>query len=205
MLCRRIINPPGGASPLPGSLISCETLASYAQADDVVEQAKARAKQLLKEVSLQREDLLKKAGLEVWQRADAQLKRWEAERQVLCNNLEHYATSIANQTIYRLLEETPAPQRIASLIKQLLACQVPAIKATLLCNTHELEAVRRCLDSFSSNHWTLRAENTIEPQTLILNTEEGDFRIDWTSMLRSLMKNDESPSKKSDWDIFRDI
>lgn len=194
MLCRRTINSPGGTPPLPGSLISCEILANYAQAGGVVEQAEARAMQILKEASEQREAMLEKAGIEIWQRADAQLKRWEAERQILCDNLERYATSTANQAIYLLLEETPAPQRMAALIKQLLACQVPALKATLVCNPYELETVRRCLDSRGSHQWALRAENTIEPQTLILNTDEGDFRIDWISMINAVMKSDESLS-----------
>lgn len=202
MLCRRTINSPGGTPPLPGSLISREILANYAQAGDVVQQAEARAMQLLREASEQREAMLEKAGIEIWQRADAQLKRWEAERQILCDNLERYATSTANQAIYLLLEETPAPKRMAALIKQLLACQVPALKATLICNPYELETVRKCLDSSGSHQWALRAENTIEPQTLILNTDEGDFRIDWISMINAVMKSDESLSVTGRPDTF---
>ncbi|WP_339468339.1 type III secretion system stator protein SctL [Pseudomonas sp. EL_65y_Pfl1_R83] len=195
MLCRRKIDSLGATPPVPGSLVSCEALARYTLAGDVVEQAKAAARQLLREAHEQREDLLEKAGLEIWQRVNTQLQRWEVERQALCDSLERHATSIANQTIYLLLEETPAPHRIAALIKQLVACHVPAIKATLVCNPHELETVRRCLDSGGNNHWTLRAENSIEPQVLLLNTEEGDFRIDWISMVNTLMKNDDSPLK----------
>lgn len=195
MLCRRKIDSLGTTPPVPGSLVSCEALASYTLAGDVVEQAKAAARQLLREAHEQREDLLEKAGLEIWQRVNTQLQRWEAERQALCDSLERHVTSIANQTIYLLLEETPAPHRIAALIKQLVACHVPAIKATLVCNPHELETVRRCLDNGGNNHWTLRAENSIEPQILLLNTEEGDFRIDWISMVNTLIKNDDSPLK----------
>ncbi|AZF56628.1 type III secretion system stator protein SctL [Pseudomonas sp. R11-23-07] len=205
MLCRRTINSPGATPPLPGSLISGETLASYTQASDVIEQAKAGARQLLREAHEQREHLLEQAGFEIWQRADAQLKRWEAERQVLCENLERCATSIANQAIHLLLEQTSPPQRIGALIKQLLACQIPAIKATLLCNPHDLETVRRCLDSSGSHHWSLRAANSLEPQTLLLNTDEGDFRIDWISMVKAVMSNDESPSPTDDGDIFLNI
>lgn len=194
MLCRYKINSPGGAPPLPGSMISCETLASYTQASSVVDQAKAEARQLLKAAHAQREELLEKASLEVWQRANAQLKRWEIERQALCDNLERYATTIANQAIHLLLEDTPAPQRMAALIKQLLASHVPAVKAVLVCHPLELEAVRACLANRGSTHWTLRADNTIKPQSLILNTEEGDFRIDWTSLVNLFLKPDDSHS-----------
>jgi type III secretion protein L len=194
MLCRYKINSPGGAPPLPGSMISCETLASYTQASSVVDQAKAEARQLLKAAHAQREELLEKANLQVWQRANAQLKRWEIERQALCDNLERYATAIANQAIHLLLEDTPAPQRMAALIKQLLASHVPAVKAALVCHPLELEAVRACLANRGSTHWTLRADNTIKPQSLILNTEEGDFRIDWTSLVNLFLKPDDSHS-----------
>jgi type III secretion protein L len=194
MLCRYKINSPGGAPPLPGSMISCETLASYTQASSVVDQAKAEAGQLLKAAHAQREELLEKANLQVWQRANAQLKRWEIERQALCDNLERYATAIANQAIHLLLEDTPAPQRMTALIKQLLASHVPAVKAALVCHPLELEAVRACLANRGSTHWTLRADNTIKPQSLILNTEEGDFRIDWTSLVNLFLKPDDSHS-----------
>ncbi|ONH54944.1 type III secretion protein L [Pseudomonas cedrina] len=205
MLCRLTISSQGATPPLPGSLISREILARYTQAGDVLEQAKAGAKQLLREAHEQREHLLEKAGLEIWQRADAQFKRWEAERQVLYDNLEQYATSIANQAIRLLLEETPPLQRIGALIKQLLACHIPAIKATLVCNPHELEKVRQCLGSGGGHHWTLHAENTIEPQTLILKTDEGDFRIDWISMVNAIMKDDEGLVEKGDQDTFHNI
>lgn len=194
MLCRYKISSPGGAPPLPGSLISCETLASYTQASNVVDQAKAEARQLLNTAHAQREALLEKVSVEVWQRANAQLKRWEIERQALCDSLEQYATSIANQAIHLLLEDTPAPQRMAALIKQLLASHVPAVKATLVCHPLELEAVRACLTNRGSTHWTLRADDTIKLQSLILTTEEGDFRIDWTSLINIFMKPDDSPS-----------
>lgn len=70
---------------------------------------KRGARQLLQEANEQREQLLEKASLEIWQRADAQLKRWEAERQALCDNLEQYATSIANQAISFYLKKHPPP------------------------------------------------------------------------------------------------
>lgn len=75
----------------------------------MVDQAKAEARQLLKTAHAQREALLEKVSVEVWQRANAQLKRWEIERQALCDSLEQYATSIANQAIHLLLEDTPRP------------------------------------------------------------------------------------------------
>lgn len=190
MLVRRKIKSVEGAPPLSGSLISGETQASYSQAIDVVDQAKAEARQLLEEAKEQRQEFLEKASLEVWERADAQFRRWEIEHQALCDNLEQYATSVANQAIYHLLEETLAPQRLAALIRQLMACHVPAIKASLACHPHDLEAIKQCLASRNSTHWLLRPDNALQPQTLILHTDEGDFHIDWEAMIHAFMEND---------------
>lgn len=193
MLCRHKIKSPGGIPPLPGTLVSCKTLASYSQAVSVLEQAKTDARQILEEATQQREDLLEQAGLEMWHRASAQLKRWDLDRQALCDDLERYASSIANQAVYLLLEEAPHPQRMAAMIKQLLARHVPMVKATLLCHPMDLECVKACLVHRGEDHWTLRPDNAIKPQTLVLNTEEGDFRINWPDMCNAFMTHEDSP------------
>lgn len=193
MFCRHKIDLPQGASSLPQTLILRETLVSYTQATQVVDHAKSQAKQLLQLAAEQREELLEKAGTEVWQRANAQLKRWEIDRQTMCENIERYATSIANQAIFLLLEETPVQQRMKALTHRLLASQVPAVKAILLCHPLEVEAVTQCLAECRNTLWTLRPDDTIKPQTLVLNTDEGDFHIGWATMLDTFLKHTNSP------------
>lgn len=188
MFCRHKIDLPKGAAATPETLIPRETLAGYAQANTVLEHAKAQARKLLKLAEKQREKLLEQAGLEIWQRADAQFKRWEVERQAMYDNLERYASSIANQAIDLLLEETPPAQRMAALIKQLMASQVPLVKAALLCHPQELEAARHFLAGHNNTLWALRADDTVKPQTLLLQTEEGDFCIGWAAMRDSFQE-----------------
>jgi type III secretion protein L len=195
MLCRQKIELHKDASGLPRTLISRETLAGYAQANQVLSRAKAQAHELLRLAEEKREDLLENAGIEFWQRADAQLKRWESERGVLCDNLERYATAVVSQAIRCLLEEATPSQRLAALLKQLLASQVPAVKATLLCHPLELEDVKQGMANHVASLWELRPDDTIKPQTLVLKTDEGDFRIDWFSMLDALLKNSDELAK----------
>ncbi len=196
MFCRHKIDLPKGTGPFPETLIPRETLAGYTQANNALEHAKAQAKQLLKLAEKQREKLLENAGLEIWRRADAQFKRWEVERQTMYDNLERYASSIANQAIHLLLEETPPPQRMAALLKQLMASQMPVVKAALLCHPLELEAARQYLAAHNNTLWVLRADDTIKPQTLLLQTEEGDFCIDWATMHDSFL--DQSKKRVDD-------
>ncbi len=187
MFCRHKIDFPKGASPVPETLIPRETLAGYTQANNVLENAKVQARQLLKLAEKQREKLQEQAGLEIWQRADAQFKRWEVERQAMYDNLERYASSIANEAIRLLLEEAPPPQRMAALIKQLMANQVPMARAELLCHPLELDATRRYLAAHNNTLWALRPDEAVKPQTLLLQTEEGDFCIGWATMLDTFL------------------
>ncbi|WP_330212952.1 type III secretion system stator protein SctL [Pseudomonas sp. Z18(2022)] len=183
MLCQYTIELLKDKPGLPRSLIPREELATWEQASQLISRANAQADELIAQTEKKCEALLEKASLEVWQRADAQFKRWERDRQAMCDSLEQYATSITNQAIRSLLDATVAPQRLAALLKQLLANQVQEIDASLLCHPHDLEEIKQCLANRKATIWKLHADETIPPQTLVLKTDEGDFRISWHSML----------------------
>jgi len=186
MLCRYSIELSGASPPVPGSVIPREELANWKQANQLLHDSTAQAEELIRLTEKKCEALLEKASLEIWQRADAQLKQWERSRQTMCDNLEHYATLITNQAIRSLLDETVAPQRVAALVKQLLKSQVEDVSATLLCNPHDLNEVTQCLTRYGSTLWKLNADNSIHAQTLVLKTDEGDFRISWHDMSNAL-------------------
>ena len=183
MLCRHTIELREGASGARGSLIRREEFANWEQASQLLNRANAQADELISRAEKKCETLLEQASLEIWQRADAQFKQWELDRQAMCDNLEHYATAITNQAIRCLLDETAAPQRLAALLKQLLESQVQEVSATLLCHPHDIEEIRECLTRHKSRFWKLNADDTIPPQTLVLKTDEGDFRISWDAMI----------------------
>jgi type III secretion protein L len=189
MLCRHNVEVLSGAPGVANTMIPRETLADWAQANQLLRRANAQADELLRQAEEQCEALLEKAALEFWQRADAQLNRWERERQAMCDSLEQHATSIANQAIRSLLDDTVAPKRLTALLQQLLASQVPKINAMLLCHPHEIEDARQYLVHQGVTLWTLHADDTLSPQTLVLKTEEGDFRISWNAMLETFFSN----------------
>ena len=185
MLCRYTIELLKDTPGVPRSLIPREELANWKQAGQLLSRANAQADELIALAEKQSEALLEKTSLDLWQRADAQFKRWERDRQAMYDSLEQYATSITNQAIRCLLDETVSPQRMRALLKQLLANQVQNIDATLLCHPHELEEIKQCLANHASIFWKLQADDTTPPQTLVLKTEEGDFRISWSSMIET--------------------
>ncbi|AZE64949.1 type III secretion system stator protein SctL [Pseudomonas synxantha] len=182
MLTLRRIELHNGAPGQPKVLITREMLADCSRAGQLLGSAQAQADELLHQAAEHREELLEQASLDFWSRANAQLSAWERQRQAMCDNLEHYATSIANQAFHCLLEEVPQPQRLSALIKQLVATQIPPIKATLVCHPLEHDHIAQALAKLDSTLWRLRPDDQVKPQTLLLETDEGDFRIDWASM-----------------------
>ncbi|MBD8194196.1 type III secretion system stator protein SctL [Pseudomonas fluorescens] len=191
MLCKHTIEKLNGVSKLPGNIIYREELKNWAQANQLLTRANAQADELLSLTKKKCEDLQEKTSQIIWQRADAQLKRWEHDRQAMCEKLEQYASSITNEAIRCLLDETAEPKRLAALLKQLIANQVQEVSATLLCHPNDLEELRQCLIFHNTTVWKLYADETTPPKTLILKTEEGDFRVSWDSMLDSFFKHGE--------------
>lgn len=190
MLCRYAIELLKDTPGLPRNLIPREELANWQQAEQLLKRAEDQATELLSLTEKQCETLREEASLEIWQRADAQLKRWERDRQSMCDMLEQYASSITNEAIGYLLDETVTPSRLAALMKQLLINHVQEVSAALLCHPQDLEEIKQHLAYHKTCIWKLHADEAIPPQTLVLKTDEGDFRISWRSMLDILFKHE---------------
>lgn len=196
MLCRRKIELPADTCGLSPVVITQEMLGESVKASQWVERAKNEADNLLCQAAEQRDALLQQAQLAFWQRANAQLKQWEHQRQAMCDHLERYAASIANLAYCSLLDETPPAQRLSALIKQLLATQIPTARAVLLCHPLERDSLEQCLAMLSVTHWALRSDDAIKPHSLALETDEGDFRIDWASLREILLtRENEGPGQ----------
>lgn len=189
MLCRYVIELSKDKRGLPRPLIPREELENWKQAEQLLKHANEQADELLSLTEKRCELLREEASLVVWQRADAQLKRWEHDRQTMCDHLEQYASSITNEAIRYLLDETPAPTRLAALLKQLLTNHVHEISAILLCHPDDFDEIKRHFVDEKTTIWKLHADEAILPETLVLKTDEGDFRISWSSMRAAFFKH----------------
>lgn len=187
MLCKRTIEL---RKPLPSrtcSLIPLETLADCARDSELLTSAQDQADDILRQAHAQRDQLLLQAQHEFWQRANRQLHLWHAQQQAILDNIERIATSVTHSAIRSLLEDTPTTQRVSAMLKQMLVAQAPAIRAKLVCNPQDQADVEQWLDQHTEAPWRLQCDESIEPQVLILEAEEGSFRIDWTSSVNALL------------------
>ncbi|KWU50191.1 type III secretion protein [Pseudomonas palleroniana] len=187
MLCRRKIELSMPTASLPHALIPRAVLADSRQAEQLLENAQAQADALLRQAQAHSEQLLEQAQVEFWQRANRQLERWEMERQAICERLEQIATSVTNQALISLLELTPPAERLSALLKKLLNTQVPAIAANLVCHPQDHVQVEQWLQLHTEAPWCLRLDDSLAAETLILETEEGRFHIEWRSTVDSLL------------------
>lgn len=187
MFCTQKIELQTVAPNPPTTLIPREMLADYSQARQLLEHAQAQAQALMCQAEAQCANVLEQAGDQFWLRANAQLQRWESERLAMQHNLEQVASSVIDTAIRSLLGETPPAQRLTALLNQLLDAQFPPIKATLLCHPLDREHVERWLAGVGAVPWTLRVENEVAAQSLMLETEDGGFHINWVDALEHLI------------------
>ncbi|OXS21908.1 type III secretion system stator protein SctL [Pseudomonas rhodesiae] len=176
------------SASFPTPLVPREILADVENASQLLMLAQAEADELIRQANEKCEAMLKKASVEIWQRANKQFKSWEREHEEMLAHLEYHATLIINQATKCIFDEAVEPQRLRALIKQLLASQIPQISATLLCCPNELEHVKQILVSHGATLWKLQPDVTVPSQTLTLRTDEGDFLITWNSMLDLFLK-----------------
>lgn len=196
MLCRRKIKLSTPAASLPNALIPRELLADSQRAQHLLSDAQAQAEAILQQAREQSEQLLKHAQDEFWQRANRQLECWEIERQNMCEQLEKIATSVTHQVVGNLLELTPPAEPISALLKKLLTAEIPAIEATLVCHPQDQPEVVQWLQMNSNAPWSLRLDDLLSVQSLVLETDEGSFHIDWKSTVDSLFLLEMPQSRK---------
>ncbi|KAF2408229.1 type III secretion protein L [Pseudomonas antarctica] len=187
MFCTQRIELHARSHDLSTALIPREMLAEYTQARHILEQAETQAEALIRQAESQCENILESASNEFWQRANAQLHRWESERQAMFDQLETAASSVINTAIRSLLEETVPAQRLTVLLNKLLAAQFPTVEANLLCNPSDREHVEQWLSRHCNVPWALRVEDGLAARSLILETEDGGFHINWTDAVDNLV------------------
>lgn len=187
MFCTHKIELHARAQDLSTALIPREMLAEHTQARQILEQADTQAQALIRQAESQCENMLDSASSEFWQRANSQLQRWESERQAMFDQLETAASSVINTAIRSLLDETVPAQRLTVLLNKLLTAQLPTVEANLLCNPLDREHVEQWLSTHCDVPWAVRVEDGLAASSLILETEDGGFHINWTDAVNNLV------------------
>lgn len=191
MLSLRQIKLHPEAASLSQPVISRETLVDCGRAQALLENAQVQARELLLQAQQDREQLIAQARAEFWRQANTQLQRWETERQAINSAMENHATHLVNTALQQLLGEVPAPQRLNALLRQLTRAHNTQVNVTLRCDPHAYAQVQGWLTREGATAWQLQPDASLGALALVLETEEGDLRIDWgTAVSRLLLSED---------------
>ncbi|MFO2462332.1 type III secretion system stator protein SctL [Pseudomonas sp. 15FMM2] len=191
MLSLRKIKLHPQSAGLSQPLISRETLVDSGRAEALLKSTQAKARDMLLQAEQECERSVAQAREDFWKQANAQLQRWEAERQAMNNALENHATHLVNTALQQLLGEVAAPQRLSALLKQLIQVQSTQAKVTLRCNPQTYAQVQGWLARDGATTWHLQPDAGLQPLALVLETEEGDLRIDWETAVNRLLLSED--------------
>ncbi|MCQ2996784.1 type III secretion system stator protein SctL [Pseudomonas quasicaspiana] len=174
---------PGVAEPL----LRREYFSDVVLASEHLARAHVHAESLLADARAQGEQLLADAQAQFWDRANALLEGWEAERQAQREALVEQARSLLSETLASLLGTLSDEERALALVRQIAQSQTRPVRATLRCSVDLHESVDAWLQQQPHTHWQLERDTGLAPGTLWLSTESGDFSLDWERLRERIL------------------
>ncbi|MCJ8205529.1 type III secretion system stator protein SctL [Pseudomonas sp. RGM2987] len=186
MLARRSLELRPEGQGLLQAYIARETLVDCARAQRVIEHARDQAAQLLEQANEEAEAKVLEAQARFWDKADALLATWEAQRQAMWEQIEASAARLVNEALQTLLDEVPEPARIDALVRQLASRQRDPVSATLRCHPEDVASLTRSLRSADRQPWTPVADSAMDRHQVKLETPGGTFQLDWPSASQAL-------------------
>lgn len=183
------------------SLMKAEDLGLCLSANDILEDAREKARQLVEEAQIQATQILQEANEEaahmsiqqrqeveqqVWEEANRLLTALQNEKDALWEDIEQSATEVLNEALLLFMGQVDHREKIHILIQQLVKGQKSAEKSTLSCSHQLFDTVRTVLDEQQIVHWDLVADSALQESELVLNAEMGYFRCSWESIYAQL-------------------
>lgn len=164
-----------------------EDLAGTMLAAEVLDNARAEAEQILAAAHAQAQREKDQALAHFWNSANGFLQQLEQQRSALAQESMEAVETLLNEALAELLDQTTLAERSRALMRNLAAGQTVETRAVLSANPDMLDSLGEWLSaSRFADHWQLKGDPTLAPQTLRLSDANGAFDIDWDSLRRGL-------------------
>ncbi|MEN4752988.1 type III secretion system stator protein SctL [Pseudomonas sp. Ps21-P2] len=164
-----------------------EDLAGTVLAAEVLDNARAEAEQILADAHAQAQQEKDQALAQFWDSANGFLQKLEQQRSALAQESMEAVEALLNEALAELLDQTTLAERSRALMRNLAAGQTVETRAVLSANPDMLDSLGEWLSaSRFADHWQLKGDPTLAPQTLRLSDANGAFDIDWDSLRRGL-------------------
>lgn len=190
MLAKRSLNLASSAV-LAETLLRREDIADMQRASEVLRNAEREAEQILDDAHEQAQREKQQALAQFWEAANQALDNLEQQRQTLQREAMNAVEELLNGTLARLLDETTLAERTRALVRNLADSQRFEAVAILSAHPDMLDELSKWLtESRFAEHWQLKGDPLMAPQTLRLSDDNGAFDIDWQALRRGLLGPD---------------
>ncbi|MCF7534246.1 type III secretion system stator protein SctL [Pseudomonas petrae] len=165
-----------------------EDLAGTVLAAEVLDNARIEAEQILAAAHAQAQHEKDQALAQFWDSANGFLQQLEQQRLALAEESMEAVEALLNEALAELLDQTSLAERSRALMRNLAAGQTVETRAVLSAHPAMLDSLGEWLSaSRFTDHWQLKGDPTLAPQTLRLSDANGAFDIDWDSLRRGLV------------------
>ena len=165
-----------------------EDLAGTVLAAQVLDNAHAEAEQILAAAHARAQHEKDQALAQFWDSANDFLQQLEQQRQALAEASMAAVEALLNEALADLLDQTSLAERSRALMRNLAAGQLVETTAVLSAPPEMLDSLGEWLSaSRFADHWQLKGDPALAPQTLRLSDANGAFEIDWDSLRRGLV------------------
>jgi type III secretion protein L len=165
-----------------------EDLAGTVLAAQVLDNAHAEAEQILAAAHARAQHEKDQALAQFWDSANDFLQQLEQQRQALAEASMEAVEALLNEALADLLDQTSLAERSRALMRNLAAGQLVETTAVLSAHPEMLDSLGEWLSaSRFADHWQLKGDPALAPQTLRLSDANGAFEIDWDSLRRGLV------------------
>ncbi|SEP66046.1 type III secretion protein L [Pseudomonas sp. NFACC02] len=183
---RRLVLSP--STVLIEPLLRREDIADIQLASEVLSKARREAVLILEDARLQAQQEKDQALGQFWANANQFLHGLDQERQALQRESMAAVEALLTRTLSRLLDDSTLAERTRALVRHLADSQPYEAQATLGAHPEMLDDLRHWLaQSRFAEHWQLKADPTLAPQSLRLSDANGAFDVDWTRLRRGLL------------------
>jgi type III secretion protein L len=183
---RRLVLSPSAVLVEP--LLRREDIADTQLAAEVLSNARHQAALILEDARHQAQQEKDEALGQFWASANQFLQALNQQRQALERESMVAVEALLTSTLARLLDESTLAERTRALVKNLAGSQPYETQATLGAHPDMLDDLSQWLaQSRFAEHWQLKPDPSLAPQSLRLSDANGAFEIDWTSLRRGLL------------------
>lgn len=191
MLTRRKLRTLTGSDLGHLTVLPREQASAFCQAGDIIDAAKAQARQITEEAQAEagtiRLRIRHETAQQLWQEANGLLDEWQAERDEMQDAIVDCARQLVTQALALAFAEKPDEARTEILLRQLGNSLSARQSATLLVHPAQKREVESYLLAQQNTHWQLVEDVSLSKDELCLKSRSGQYTLSWQQLTDAVL------------------